>query len=255
MSEVKKSIIKLSPTKLLKIQPVDGKRLYINTSSVAFLNINKDEDGRIESISLEDKYIIKKGDKFSINIGALESVYEVKYMIVEKNKKSILLFSSIPTKTSTFLLPLLRKTKKQLKYDSYFVNAFIDDKSEYISLLYRFTGTEMYKKFEQIMMSDSLFVTHKEYDNYHVLYVFKIPEEFKLDVESLKKGKYSLFSKALRHRIMKFYGEEEGSAVIQIIRKDEKLKKKIEEHLEMKLPEAAEFASKPDLNIEIYNIN
>lgn len=254
MSEVKDSIINLSPEKKLKIEAHNGKCLYIETSSVAFLDIQKDEDSYITSVSLEDKYEIKLGDKFKIRLGVVDSVYEVKFIAIEEGDKSIVLFSSFPTKTTNFLLPLLNKSKTQLRYNSYFVNAFIDDDSQHLSLLYRFTGTDIYKNFEQTIMSDSLFVTHKDYDPYHVIYIFRIPEQFQADVEAFKEGKYSLFSKALRQRIQRFYGDEDQAATLKIIRQDESLRKQLSEHYKWELPEDAELASIPNLKVEIYNI-
>lgn len=254
MSEVKDNFISLSTEKKLEIEVLTGKCLYINTSSVAFLSTQEDEDSYIKSVSLEDKFEIKIGDTFKVKLGMVNSVYEVKFIAIEKGNKSIVLFSSFPTKTTTFLLPLLNKTKIQLRYDSYFINAFIDDASQHMSLLYRFTGTEIYKKFEQTMMSDPLCVTHKDYDPYHVMYVFRIPDEFQVDVEAFKEGKYSLFSKALRQRIQKFYGGEDKAATMKIIGQDEGLRKQLGEHLKVKLPEDSELASIPDLKIEIYNM-
>ena len=252
--EVKSSIIKLSIGQSLEIEPVNGKCLYLNTSSVAFLNIQKDKADYITSVSLEGTHEIKLGDKFSIRVGNVDSIYETMFMAIEKSENSIVLFSSIPTRTTIFLLPLLNKSKGQIKYDSYFINAFIDDDSQHISLLYRFTGTETYTKWEQAMMNISSFVTHRDYDPYHVIYVYKIPKEFVDDVNHFKEGKYSLFSKALRQRILKFYGNEDEAATLKIIRQDETLRKAMEEHLNVKLPKDAELASKPDLKIEIYNI-
>ena len=99
MSKLKGSTIKLSPEKTLEVKPMDGKRLKIDTSSVAHLDIKRDEeDGHIISISLEGKHDLVLGDRFSIYIGAVVSVYEIRYMIVEREGKSILLFSSLPTK-------------------------------------------------------------------------------------------------------------------------------------------------------------
>lgn len=253
MSEVKEHIIKLSPEKTIEIQSANGKCLYINTSSVAFLKTQKDEEDYITSISIEDKFEIKIGDKFNVPVGEMMSVYEVKLIAVQEGDKSVVLFSSFPTKTTNFLLPVLKKSKNQLRYDSYFVNAFIDDDSQHISLLYRFTGTEMYKKWEQLMMSDPLFIAHKDYDPYHVIYIYRIPKEFHVDVEAFKEGKYSLFSKALRQRISKFYGDEDQAGTLKIIRQDESLRKQIEEHLKVPLSEDAELASKPNLKIETYN--
>jgi len=254
MSEVRNNVIKLSSEKSLEIEPINGKSLYIKTTSVAFLDIQRDETSYVTSVSIEGKYTIKLGDKFTVRIGEVDSLYDVKFIAVENKNQSIVLFSSVPTRTTTFLLPLLKKSKTQLRYDTYFVNAFIDDNSKYISVLYRFTGTEVYKKWEQTMMSDPLFITHKDYDPYHVMYVFRIPEEFVIDVEAFKEGKYSLFSKVLRQRILKFYGNEDEAATLKIIRQDETLKKAMEKHLGISLAEDAELASKPDLKIEIYNI-
>jgi len=254
MSEVKEKFINLSVEKRLEIKPLNGKSLYIDTSSVAFLTNKVDKDDFIVSVSLEDKFEIKLGDKFFARIGVVDSLYTVKLIAIEEGDKSIVLFSSIPTKTSLFILPLLKKSKNELRYDSYFINAFIDDKSEHISLLYRFTGTEIYKNFEQTIMSDPLFITHKDYDPYHVMYVFKIPEEFQVDVEAFKEGRYSLFSKALRQRILKFHGNEDEAATMKIIRQDEGLRKQLGDHLKVELPKDAELASKPDLKVELYNI-
>lgn len=253
MSIIKGSTIRLSTQKNLKIKPVDGKRLKIDTSSVAYLDVKRDDqEGHIISISLEGKYDITLGDKFSVNIGSVESVYEVKYMVVEKGEKSILLFSSVPTRTTKYLLPLLGRDKKFLRYHTYFVNAFLDEQLENLLLLYRFTGTEIYKMFESKLMNDPLFVGHVEHDNYHVVYKFHIPKEFKKDVDNFIDGKFSLFSKKLKRLISKFYGGEEGAAIMMIVNKDEELRKKMEEHLKMKIPKGMELSSKPETKLEIY---
>jgi len=255
MIEVQTNVIKLSPEKTLWVEPINGRSLLINTSSVAFLDIQMDDNGdHIQAIVLEDKHTLRIGDKFSIEIGTVDSIYEIMYMVVAKEGKSILLFSSTPNKTTNFLLPVLGKSKTELKFETYFVNAFIDDEGKHISVLYRFTGTEAFKEFEQTMMSDAKYVTHKDYDTYHVMYIFRIPEKFEMDVFSFKEGRYSLFSKALRQRILKFYGGEDSAVILQIVRQDKGLKEKLEKHLGVKLPEDAELASKPELKNEIFNI-
>jgi hypothetical protein len=251
MSEIKGSSIKLSPEKTLEIKPIDGKRLKIDTSSVAHLDIKR-QDGHIVSISLEGKHDLTLGDKFSIRIGTVISVYEIKYMIVEKEGKSILLFTSLPTKVSKFLLPLLGKSKHQLRHYTYFVNAFLDTNLKHILLLYRFTGTDMYKTFESEMMSDPLFVKHIEHDTFHVMYKFRIPDKFEDDIHNFIDGKYSLFSKKLKQLIRKFYGGDEGSNIMSILNKSEERRKKLEELVGEKLPENSELESKPILKLEIY---
>jgi len=248
------NVVTLTNGKGVGIKAMDARSLLVDTYSAAYLTHQTDEEGNITLITIEDDLVIKLGDKIKIKIGNVQSIYKIEYMLISKDEKSILLYSSLPTKTSTFLLPLLNKTKKTLKFNSYFVNAFLDNTFENICLLYRFTGTELYKDFEAAMMKEPLFIKHIEYDPYHVMYVFKVPEKFKSDIEHFREGKYSGFSKLLRERIWKFYGKEEGSAVLQVVKKDKELKKKMEELLNIKLSKDSELASKPELDKEIYNI-
>jgi len=256
MTEVQENIIKLLPGKTLVVEPINGKCLLIDTSSVAFLDIQMDENNdHIQSVCLEGKYTIKLEDKFHVRIGKVISLYEIMYLVVSKDKRSVLMFSSTPNKTTTFLLPLLDKSKLDLRFDTYFVNAFIDKEGKCLSLKYRFTGTEQYKEFEKTLISNPMFVSHEDCDTYHVMYTFRIPKQFENDISNFMEGKYSLFSKTLRQRIMKFYGGEDSVAIMQIIRQDEGLKQKLEEYLNISLPIGAELASKPILKHEIYNIN
>lgn len=248
------NVIKLVNGKTFRIRAVDARKLLINTSNAAYLERETDEESNITNVVIEGKVSIKLGDKIQVKVGEVDTVYEIQYIIISKGDKSIVLFSSLPTKTSTFLLPLLGKTKKTLKFDSYFVNAFLDNKHEFLCLLYRFTGTKLYKDFEESMMMDVACVNHIDYDPYHVIYIFRIPGHYKPDVENFLIGKYSAFSKGLRQKIWRFYGKEDGTAVLQIVRRDKELRKKMEELLNIRLSKESELASKPELEKEIYNI-
>jgi len=245
--------IKLSNGKIVKIKALDAVKLYLNTSNLAFLQSETDEnDEHIINISLEDKFTIKKGDKFSLNIGKVKTVYEVVYIVIEKKGKSVILYTALPTKASLFLLPVLGRTKNHLKVDSYFVNAYLDHTHKYLCLMYRFTGTQVYKEFEKSISTDPLCVSHLEHGKYHVVYIFKIPSGFKKDVVSFIEGKYSKFSKALKGRIQKFYGKEDSKPMIDVINRSEDLKNQIEDYLKVELSESSELASKPDNKVEIY---
>lgn len=250
---LKGSAIKLSPGKTIEVEPLNGRLLKIDTSSVAHLDITYDEEkDHILSISIEGKYTISLGDKFSIPIGVIISVYEIKYMIVEKGDKSILLFSSLPTKVSKFLIPLLNKSKRDLRMYSYFVNAYLNKDLTHLLLIYRFTGTDVYKEFESEIMNDPLFINHFEYDNFHVVYKFKIPDEFENDIYNFINGKYSSFSKKLKRLIQNFYGKEESSNIMSIVNRTKERRKKLEELIGEDLPEDTELESKPILKLEIY---
>jgi hypothetical protein len=249
------NVITLANGKGVGIKAIDARSILVDVHSAAYLTHETNEEGDITLITIENDLVIELGDKIEVKVGNVLSIYKIEYMLISKGEKSILLYSSLPTKTSTFLLPLLNKTKKTLKFNSYFVNAFLDNTFTNICLLYRFTGTELYKDFEAAIMKEPLFIKHIEYDPYHVMYVFKIPKQFESDVKCFQEGKYSGFSKLLRERIWKFYGKEEGSAVLQVVKKNKELKKKMEELLNIELSDEAELASKPELDKEIYNIN
>jgi hypothetical protein len=245
--------ITLSNGKDIAITAIDGVRLHLDTSNIAFLKSKKDKNNEhITSISFENKLTIKKGQEISLIVGNVKTVYDVVYMIIEKKGKSVIVYSSLPTKTGLFLLPALGKSATQLKVDSYFVSAQLDHTHEYICITYRFTGTQTYKEFEKYMMTDPLCVSHLEHGKYHVVYIFKIPLQFKEDVLSFVEGKYSKFSKALKGRIQKFHGREDSIPMLDVISRNKDLKKQMEKYLGVELPENSELASKPDINIEIY---
>jgi len=254
MTTLLRDVIKLKSGKTLRLRPVDACKLLIDTSSIAYLNIQKDDNMNIISVSFEDQEKISIGDEIMVTVGYVETMYKIQMIIVEKKQTAVILFSSLPNKTSTFLIPLLNKSKLQLKINSYFVNGYVSDCHNYLCLLYRYTGTNLYKTFEETMIKDKLCVKHIEYDNYHVMYLFKIPDMFRKDVEYFLEGKYSKFSDTLKKLILKFYGSGKDSVVAQILYKSPDLKILMEQNLNIKLGEKTELASKPILEQEIYTI-
>jgi hypothetical protein len=248
-----KDKIKVGNRITVQVTPLDARKLHLDTSNIAFINTGMDEnDDHITSVSLEDKITIKKGDKFKLLLGAVNTIYEVTYMIVHQKGKSVIIYSSLPTKTELFLLPLLGKSKIQMMYDSYFVNAQLDYTKKYLCLTYRFTGTNAYKRFENFMVTDPMFISHLEHGKNHVVYIFLIPSGFTKDIELFIEGKYSKFSKALRKQIQKFHDADENKPLFEIMNRNKLLKKDMEKYLGVKLPANSELASKPNLKIEIY---
>jgi len=245
-------VIKVSSSKTIEIEVLNAVQLHLDTSNIAFLSSVKNDDGDIIAITFEDKLTIIEGDEFLLKVGSVTTVYEIAYMIIEKKGKSVMLYSSLPTKTSKFLLPTLGKTKEQLKLDTYFVNAYLDPTHEYICIKYRYTGSQHYKEFEKYMITDPLCVSHLEHGKYHVVYTFKIPLQFKEDVVSFVEGKYSKFSKALKGRIRKFYGRQDSEPMIDVIDRNTDLKEQMEKYIGINLPEDSELASRPEKIKEIY---
>lgn len=243
------NVIELTGEKLLPVKPLDATRLLIDTSSLDFLDIEKNTEGEINSISFEGKLNICLGDKISIKFGIVDSAYYTKMIVVDEQQKNVIIFSSLPTKTSTFLTPLVYMTKLQLKYDTYFENAFLHSDLKHICLLYRCTGTNQYKEFESSILKEKQCKKHFNFDPYHVMYLFRIPDHFRKDIEFFLNGKYSGFSVILKDLITNFYGKD--AIVYQVIHKDRTLKEIIEKDLDVKLDEDMELASKPILEQEV----
>ncbi len=242
------NVIELAGEKLLLIKPLDATRLLIDTSNLDFLNIERSPESEIKSISFEGKQSICLGDKITVKIGIVDSMYLTKMIVVDDQHKNVTIFSSLPNKTSTFLLPLVNMTKLQLRYDTYFENAFLHSELRHICLLYRFTGTSQYNEFEVSIMKENQYEKHFNFDPYHLMYFFRIPDHFRKDIEFFLDGKYSRFSVTLKDLINNFYGKD--TFVYQVIHRDRTLKEMIEKDLDVKLDEDMELASKPILEKE-----
>lgn len=246
------NVIEIDGKQLLAVKPLDANRLLIDASRLEFLDIEKNPEGGVKSISFEGKVSIFLEDKLSIKFGNVESPYYVKMMVVDELKKNVIIFSSLPNKTSSFLTPLVNMTKLQMKYDSYFVNAFLQSDLNHICLLYRSTGTCQFNEFEDSIQKEKQYEKHFKFDPYHIMYKFRIPDHFRKDIEFFLDGKYSHFSSNLKASITNFYGKD--TIVYQVIYKDRTLKETIEKDLDVKLDEDMELASKPILEQEIIEL-
>lgn len=246
------NVIELGEKQLLPVKPLDANRLLIDTSSLDFLDIEKDSEGEIKSISFEGKISICLGDRISVKVGLVNSSYFAKMIVVDEQHKNVIILSSLPNKTSTFLTPLLNMTRLQLKYDAYLVNAYLHSDLMHICLLYRYTGTNSYKEFESFILKGNLYERHFNYDPSHVMYLFRIPDHFKKDIEFFLSGKYSHFSSSLKDLITNFYGKD--TIVYQVIHKDRTLKEIIEKDLDVKLDDDMELASKPTFELEVIEL-
>lgn len=242
---LKSDIIELSNGKRLEIQPLDASRMMIDVSAIAFLETTKDSELNIISVSFEGKHTISINDEIETVVGSVKTRYKIIDFSLSSDKTVLVLSTSIPTKTSTYLLPLLGKTKQQLYIGTYFVNSYMSKDKKHIGLLYRFTGTDKFKEFENQLISDKFCVKHIEYDPYHVLYIFRIQSEFTEDVRRFFDGKYSEFSDKTKKLIIDFHKVPKNSLTQQILYKSEALRKKIEDELGVDLPDELELLSKP----------
>ena len=159
------------------------------------------------------------------------------------------------TKASIFMLPMLTGTQDLFFYNTLFVNAFIGVGGDYdcLGLLYRFSGSSTFLKFEQALRSFKDFKEVIDPSPYFVLFVFNVPDKFKDDYVKFIKGKYSRLSPELKENIFKFHGVDPDSSIGQILYKSGKRKLRLEESLKTQLPKNAELLDIPDLYSETFD--
>jgi len=148
-------------------------------------------------------------------------------------------------KASRFLMPFLGHNKVYFRWETDFCNCFIGTEEEgdtgHLYLLYRFSGSKDFSKFEEKMQEHPLFEGICDVDQFHAMYKFKIPENVKEDVKLIKSGQYSKVSKEGKIRILHFHSITRDSPIGDILYKGEKKKRKLEEDLEITIDKDAEL--------------
>tara|TARA_R100001510_G_scaffold15057_1_gene12362 strand:+ start:1019 stop:1756 length:738 start_codon:yes stop_codon:yes gene_type:complete len=159
------------------------------------------------------------------------------------------------TKSSVFIMPMLSGSKDLYFYNTLFLNCFIatEDYPNSIILLYRFSGSALFLKFEQALKKFTTFKDMIDPSPHHVMFVFDIPSKYKDDYNKFILGKYSHFSPELKDAIFKFHKTDMHSSLGQILYKSEKRRLRLSQNLGMEIPTDMELFDIPDPEDEIYN--
>lgn len=172
-------------------------------------------------------------------------------------------------KSKTYLLPLLSEI---VAFDKKFFISLedtymFDDMGKYKDCLFvlhdfSFKNPE-FTSYEHKLIKNELFVDLIDMDK-QVLYIFKFPEEYMDEYNYLINGHYSKFGKDAKELILDFFSDiYRGNInavpfllkVKQILFKDEKLKKQIENELKVKLSDDAELSDSIDIESETFNLS
>jgi hypothetical protein len=159
------------------------------------------------------------------------------------------------TDSSIFVLPFMGGNRSLMLWDSLFVNAFCgtaEDK-DCIALLYRFSGTPVFTRFESALCSFRNFRRRYDPDPYHVLFVFDVPDDAKDSYDYYMDGKYSLIDDIWKLKILEFHNFDIDGHTGKILFQSDDLKKQLEETLDVVLPYKAELHSKPNMLNEIFD--
>lgn len=175
-------------------------------------------------------------------------------------------------KSKTYILPLLGDIV-DIQYPNLILNTYlyvegIELEEDYIAILYKYDPD--YKIINDKRVG---FPSYEVYLKEHpsclnvidvddcVLFIFKIPNEYKDTYIKFLNGQYSKFNNTSKIKILKFiqkkFPKEKGiySNVRNVLMKSDQLRLELEDKLGILLEPDSELSSKIDLECETFNIN
>lgn len=221
---------------------------------------------RDETIKLRQCYKFPLGDRIL--------PYEVNY-ISKIDNKTYLLHTEIKNKTTQYLLPLLGKveyptnikktfTKEILddmqKYckNTYLINAYLSGDSPerlegYMYLKFRFSPHLVYQSLEETLStSHPLFVSIQDFGDSYTYIKFRIPVEFRNDLQKFLQGSYTQLSLKLKEAIVDFYSLSPKSNMHQILTGGKEYREQLSKELGALIE--GELDSIPDINNELIQL-
>jgi len=175
----------------------------------------------------------------------------------------------IKNKSKTYLLPLLSEL---VEFDQRFyknlVNTYIfDDLGKYkncLLILHEFSfKLPEFTHYEQKLIDNELFIDLVDVGD-QVLYIFKFPDDYMHEYDMYKQGKYSHFGTDAKELILSFFtalyqhnlnAVEFLLKVKHVLFKNERLRKKIEADLKVRLPIDAELSDVMKIDNETFELS
>ena len=146
----------------------------------------------------------------------------------------------IKTKSYTYVLPFLADEVLDIKKN--LVNVFLADEDkpeleDHIFLLYKFSADEEFLRFEEEVTWSIYYETQYDCDKQHVMIVFRRPECWKEEMQTLLDGKYSETSKNYKRMMSRFHELPEYSQIIGVLHRKEFAYKAMDRLINEGLPE------------------
>lgn len=218
---------------------------YISPSVMTVYNNNK-----IEEVNCFD-HIIKVGESITLSYGGGESVFNIREIeFIGSGKFRV--YTTKPTKSRLFLLPIMGKNRKFWFYDSWLINCYISEDLQDLILEYRFAKNAKYLEFERTLRETTGFYKSEEVDHYSTLFFYKVPKQHLSDIIKFTEGKYSEFSSKLKDNILKFHNFSIGGKTWEILNKSPKLREQLEAEFDVPIHNNMELYDIPELKEEVY---
>ena len=175
--------------------------IYTPTTSLSFSITGGTKDliphtaeGKIISLEGPDGLNIQTG--FTLEVK--KALYKVNFIDSNtvRGRKIYTLSTAKPTKSSTFLTPMLGGTKEDFFWDRLFMNCFIStDVDHYcIAVLFRWSGDPLFLKFEKELSKKKNFKRMFDPSTNTVMFIFDVEDKYARDYDAFIRGNYSLLS-------------------------------------------------------------
>ena len=259
--------VKLDSGKVLRFNSISAREVILKYHTLSNVEEQVNENGDIIKVDIDDFSV---GVKNNLNIkmfSNIPSIFKPLYIKRSVRGNGYVLNSTRLTKASRFILPMLGNNETNMyniRYDSNYVNCYVGTKEEgymnNIYLVYRFSGTQEYRLFEETLKLHPKFDTMIDIDSQHVMYVFNMDEEDKENFEYFKLGKYSKFTNKYKKKILNFIEDPfsvnennvKGTLIYGVIYKTNSQKLRIENQIGQSISSDLEYYSLPDEKDEVY---
>jgi len=208
----------------------------------------------VEEIKVDNELselIFTNGIKISIGseVNVKNEFYKVQSIKKAKPEDGVtgyLLYTSVLNKTSMFILPMIGHDRAKFKWNSSFMNSFVEVEDSPndlgdIYLWYRYLPSVDMEAFEDFIVSLPTYVDMSDIDKHHVLYKLSVPEAYLPDYKLIIEGKYSQISEITKKRILDFHSSTKERPLGKILYKTEARKKELEKQLGVELDDDAEL--------------
>ena len=203
------------------------------------------------TVSYDDGPKISIGN--NVRFGSGKDLFPVNAINIYPDRVDLI--TATRTKTSFLLLPVLPGHRRDYLWETRLVNTFLNLQEERpcIELLYRFSGSREFAKFEALLRQSPYYVTSLEPSPTSTLYRFFVPTQYLNDVCLFLNGAYSKLSDGLKKSILRFHGQGPDDPLSQILYLSEERRARLERDLGCRLPSGAELYSIPELSRETYD--
>ena len=210
-------------------------------------------EGKIVSLEGPEGFHIQTG----VTLEVKKSLYKVNFIDSKMiNDRTIYTLSTArPTKSSTFLSPMVGGKREDFFWDRLFMNCFISTGTgNYcIALLFRWSGDPLFLKFETELSKKKSFLRMYDPSTNTVMFVFDIEPSHAKDYNTFLEGAYSKLSNPYKRQILDFHGIGKNSEIGQILYKAPERRKKLSAMLGVPLDSSSELLSIIDEDVETFD--